>query len=185
MKCTYGLSSECLTFIRQTADDDTAKVTSWGCGERPTSWIIVAESSSLSTTSSSFRSQTAAQYTSRLPSQSFSSMPSSSGLSMGGKVGLGVGVAVGGLIILGAVASIFYRAGKRSRGNQANNRNNSAGIVPKPELEGTQRLEDGGKQVPNGERVLSVPTERAELGISGSAVELEGSSRLDSPAARC
>ncbi|KAH8728545.1 hypothetical protein GQ44DRAFT_50553 [Phaeosphaeriaceae sp. PMI808] len=116
MKCTYGPSSKCLTFIRQTADGDTAKVTSWGCGISPTIFIIVAESSSLSATSSSFSSQTAAQYSSRVPSQSSSPTSSSSGLSIGGKVGLGIGVAVGGLIILGAVAYLFYRAGTRSRG---------------------------------------------------------------------
>ncbi|KAF5603833.1 LRR receptor-like serine threonine kinase [Fusarium subglutinans] len=33
-------SSRCLYFIYQTASDDNAKLTSWGCGETPTTYII-------------------------------------------------------------------------------------------------------------------------------------------------
>lgn len=84
---------------------------------------------------------------------------------------------MGGLVILGVVASIFYRAGKRSREDRANNGDGSAGVVSKPELAGTQRLEDSGKQVLNGEGGVNgappVSTERAELDGRSSAAELE------------
>ena len=37
---TYGTASVCLHFIFQTASDDNAKITSWGCGITPTTYII-------------------------------------------------------------------------------------------------------------------------------------------------
>ncbi|KAF5712371.1 LRR receptor-like serine threonine kinase [Fusarium mundagurra] len=103
MKCTYGASSRCVYFVYQTASDDSAKLTSWGCDETPTTYIIgplQAEQTASETASTNDETD------------------SSSGLSKDATIVLAVLLPVIGLAILLAAAMLFcQRRKKRAAGN--------------------------------------------------------------------
>lgn len=96
------------------------------------------------------------------------SSSSSGGLSTGAKAGIGASCAIVGLLLLGAVGYYFYRAGKRAGGGGGGGLKTEEdadakvadakvadekvgtdeGKVFGPELEDTQRLEIGGREIP-------------------------------------
>ncbi|EWG48683.1 hypothetical protein FVEG_08377 [Fusarium verticillioides 7600] len=98
MKCTYGASSRCVYFIYQTASDDSAKLTSWGCDTRPTTYIIgplQAEQTASATASTNDKTD------------------SGSGLSKDATIAIAVVLPVIGLAILVAAAMLFIRRRKK------------------------------------------------------------------------
>ncbi|OBS22706.1 hypothetical protein FPOA_09038 [Fusarium poae] len=100
MKCTYGASSRCLYFVYQTGSEDDAKLTSWGCGETPTTYIVgplQADQTSSATATASTNNGT----------------DSSSGLSRAATIVVAVIVPVVGLAILLAAVMLFLRRRKR------------------------------------------------------------------------
>ncbi|KAF4494309.1 dual specificity catalytic domain containing [Fusarium agapanthi] len=102
MKCTYGASSRCLYFIYQTASDDNVKLTSWGCGETPTTYIIgplQVEQTAPATASTKDESD------------------SSSGRSKEATIILAVILPVVGLAILVAATILFLRRRKKRASN--------------------------------------------------------------------
>ncbi|KAF5566562.1 hypothetical protein FNAPI_1020 [Fusarium napiforme] len=102
MKCTYGASSRCVYFIYQTASDDNAKLTSWGCDTTPTTYIIgplQAEQTVSATASTTDESN------------------SSPGLSKEATIILAVILPVVGLAVLIAATILFLRRRKRRLSN--------------------------------------------------------------------
>ncbi|KAF5559007.1 dual specificity catalytic domain-containing protein [Fusarium mexicanum] len=102
MKCTYGASSRCLYFIYQTASDDNAKLTSWGCGETPTTYIVgplQVEQTASATASTKDESD------------------SSSGLSKDATIILAVILPIVGLAILVAATILLLRRRKKRTSN--------------------------------------------------------------------
>ncbi|KAF5643430.1 dual specificity catalytic domain protein [Fusarium tjaetaba] len=98
MKCAYGASSRCVYFIYQTASDDSAKLTSWGCDTTPTTYIIgplQAEQTVSATASTTDESN------------------SSSGLSKETTIILAVILPVVGLAVLIAATVLFLRRKRR------------------------------------------------------------------------
>ncbi|KAH8750675.1 hypothetical protein F5882DRAFT_445589 [Hyaloscypha sp. PMI_1271] len=118
MKCTYGLRSECITFIRQTADNDPAKVTSWGCGETPTAYIIIADVTNGSgggaaTPSSSNPSNPTTTTTHSTSTQT--STPKSDTLSTGQIAGIASSIGVLFFALLGFIINWTYQHLKHRR----------------------------------------------------------------------
>ncbi|KAM5365234.1 hypothetical protein ACJA88_012618 [Fusarium oxysporum] len=102
MKCTYGASSRCLYFIYQTASDDNSKLTSWGCGETPTTYIV---------------GPLQAEHTASATAPTNDETDSSSGLSKDATIALAVILPVVGLAILVAAAMLFIRWRKKRERN--------------------------------------------------------------------
>ncbi|KAI7759819.1 hypothetical protein LZL87_009142 [Fusarium oxysporum] len=102
MKCTYGASSRCLYFIYQTASDDNAKLTSWGCGETPTTYIV---------------GPLQAEQTASATAPTNGETGSSSGLSKDAKIAIAVILTVVGLAIFVAAAMLFLRRRKKRARN--------------------------------------------------------------------
>ncbi|KAF5640389.1 phosphatase Slingshot like [Fusarium sp. NRRL 25303] len=102
MKCTYGASSRCVYFIYQTAADDHAKITSWGCDKTPTTYII---------------GPLQAEETSSTTAAADDAKDSSSGLSKDATIILAVVIPVIGLGIVIAAAVIFLRRRKKRVAN--------------------------------------------------------------------
>ncbi|RKK83835.1 hypothetical protein BFJ71_g14768 [Fusarium oxysporum] len=102
MKCTYGASSRCLYFIYQTASDDNSKLTSWGCGETPTTYIV---------------GPLQAEHTASATAPTNDETDSSSGLSKDATIALAVILPVVGLAILVAAAMLFIRRRKKRERN--------------------------------------------------------------------
>lgn len=99
---TYGASSRCVYFIYQTAADDHAKITSWGCDKTPVTYIIgplQAEQTSSTTTAAN------------------GERDSSSGLSKDATIILAVVLPVVGLGILIAATMLFLRRRKKRVAN--------------------------------------------------------------------
>ncbi|RBA21768.1 hypothetical protein FPRO05_00117 [Fusarium proliferatum] len=102
MRCTYGASSRCVNFIYQTASDDHAKITSWGCDKTPTTYIVgplQAEQTSSTTTAAN------------------DERDSNSGLSKDATIILAVVLPVVGLGIVIAAAMLFLRRRKKRVAN--------------------------------------------------------------------
>ncbi|KAM0231271.1 hypothetical protein ACHAPO_008651 [Fusarium lateritium] len=102
MKCTYGASSRCVYFIYQTASDDAAKLTSWGCDETPITYIVGplhAEQTASATVSTNDETD------------------SSSDLSKEATIAVAVVVPIVGLTILLAAAMLFLRRRKKMASN--------------------------------------------------------------------
>ncbi|OBT66686.1 hypothetical protein VE03_03951 [Pseudogymnoascus sp. 23342-1-I1] len=119
-----------------------------------------------------------------------STSSSEAGLSTGAKAGIGAGAAIGGLLLLGAAGYFFYRAGKRSSvaaaaeagaagtgaagdGTQKDSEKDAVKVSAEafgPELEDTQRLEIGGREIPGeleaGAAGLQSVAEPVEMGMS-------------------
>ncbi|RKK42558.1 hypothetical protein BFJ66_g10471 [Fusarium oxysporum f. sp. cepae] len=104
MKCTYGASSRCLYFIYQTASDDNSKLTSWGCGETPTTYIV---------------GPLQAEHTASATAPTNDETDSSSGLSKDATIALAVILPVVGLAILVAAAMLFIRRRNKKRERNA------------------------------------------------------------------
>ncbi|EXK82737.1 hypothetical protein FOQG_13011 [Fusarium oxysporum f. sp. raphani 54005] len=102
MKCTYGASSRCLYFIYQTASDDNDKVTSWGCGETPTTYIV---------------GPLQVEQTASATAPTNDETDSNSGLSKDATIALAVILPVVGLAILVAAAMLFIRRRKKRERN--------------------------------------------------------------------
>ncbi|KAF4945622.1 hypothetical protein FGADI_11803 [Fusarium gaditjirri] len=98
MKCTYGASSRCLYFVYRTATNDNAKLTSWGCGETPTTYII---------------GPLQAEQTASATAPTNDGTDSSSGLSKDATIALAVILPVVGLAIIVAAAVLFLRRRKK------------------------------------------------------------------------
>lgn len=99
---TYGASSRCVNFIYQTASDDHAKITSWGCDKTPTTYIVgplQAEQTSSTTTAAN------------------DERDSNSGLSKDATIILAVVLPVVGLGIVIAAAMLFLRRRKKRVAN--------------------------------------------------------------------
>jgi len=92
---TYGVSSVCVTFIRQTAEYDVSKRTSWGCGTSPTIWFLMAEPTK------AIQTQTT--------SSSVSSSTISKGLSTDAIIAISVAVPIACVTILVAAALYILR----------------------------------------------------------------------------
>ncbi|KAF5670467.1 hypothetical protein FDENT_11226 [Fusarium denticulatum] len=102
MKCTYGASSRCVYFIYQTASDDNAKLTSWGCDKTPTTYIIgplQVEQTASATASTNDKTD------------------SGSGLSKDATITIAVVLPVIGLAILVAATILFLRRRKKRASN--------------------------------------------------------------------
>jgi len=199
MYSTYGEANKCVTFVRQTASDDTAKITSWGCDSTSTVYIIIAEATAAAGVSSVIASESSgvpsksattasvggssASVSSAAPSQASQSGTSSSppsGLSMGAKVGLGVGVPLGCLVLVGC-AFLVFRAGQRSKKVTPVDAMKPMAETSKPELAGTVVAGKSGAQVREGDAKNSVSsglTERAELDGSYDVAELDGQNHV-------
>ncbi|KAH7196079.1 protein-tyrosine phosphatase-like protein [Fusarium oxysporum] len=102
MKCTYGASSRCLYFIYQTASDDNDKVTSWGCGETPTTYIV---------------GPLQVEQTASATAPTNDETDSNSVLSKDATIALAVILPVVGLAILVAAAMLFIRRRKKRERN--------------------------------------------------------------------
>ncbi|KAI1023805.1 hypothetical protein LB504_005043 [Fusarium proliferatum] len=102
MKCTYGASSRCVYFIYQTAADDHAKITSWGCDTTPTTYII---------------GPLQAEETSSTTAAADEEKDSRSGLSKDATIILAVVLPVVGLGIVIAAAVMFLRRRKKRAAN--------------------------------------------------------------------
>ena len=85
----------CVTFIRQTADYDVSKRTSWGCGTSPTVWFLMAEPTKATQTQTT--------------SSSVSSGTISGGLSTDAIIAISVAVPIACIAILVAVAFYILR----------------------------------------------------------------------------
>ncbi|KAF4441422.1 dual specificity catalytic domain containing [Fusarium acutatum] len=103
MKCTYGASSRCVYFIYQTASDDNAKLTSWGCDETPTTYII---------------GPLQVEQTASATASTNDETDSSDSLSEDATIVLAVILPVVGLAILVAAALLFRRRRKKRAGNE-------------------------------------------------------------------
>ncbi|KAF6517959.1 hypothetical protein HZS61_002037 [Fusarium oxysporum f. sp. conglutinans] len=99
---TYGASSRCLYFIYQTASDDNDKVTSWGCGETPTTYIV---------------GPLQVEQTASATAPTNDETDSNSGLSKDATIALAVILPVVGLAILVAAAMLFIRRRKKRERN--------------------------------------------------------------------
>ncbi|KAH7140887.1 hypothetical protein EDB81DRAFT_900389 [Dactylonectria macrodidyma] len=119
MQCTYGASSRCVAFVRQTASDDPSKLTSWGCQETTTTYIIdpplAARTGAIGDVTSSGGSS--ATESSKSSSTSSTPSPGSSGLSTDAKIILGVLIPVLGIAVLAGVFLYFRRRKQRKRGS--------------------------------------------------------------------
>ncbi|CAJ0555018.1 Ff.00g135310.m01.CDS01 [Fusarium sp. VM40] len=105
MKCTYGASLRCLYFIYQTASDDNAKLTSWGCGETPTTYIV-----------GPLQAEQTSDHTALATAPTNDETDSSSGLSKDATIVLAVILPIVGLAILLSAAILFlWRRKKRPR----------------------------------------------------------------------
>ncbi|KAG5814607.1 hypothetical protein H9Q74_012132 [Fusarium xylarioides] len=98
MKCTYGASSRCVYFIYQTATDDNAKLTSWGCDKTPTTYII---------------GPLQVEQTASVTASTTDEPDSSDGLSNDATIAIAVVLPVVGLAILVAAAMLFLRRRKK------------------------------------------------------------------------
>lgn len=113
---TYGASSRCVAFVRQTASDDPSKLTSWGCQETTTTYII--DPPVAARTNAAVSGTTAATATSTASSATISNgsggggKSTSSGLSTDGKIILGVLLPVIGIA---ALVGLFFYLRRRNR----------------------------------------------------------------------
>jgi hypothetical protein len=114
-----------------------------------------------------------------------SSTSSSSGLSTGAKAGIGAGCAIVGLLILSAIVFYFYRARKRASIHKGEDTEDKATddkvtkdtvikdtVIFGPELEDTQRLEIGGREIP-GELDAGAPPTSEGTGLQSVAGPVE------------
>ncbi|PNP74396.1 hypothetical protein FNYG_12445 [Fusarium nygamai] len=102
MKCTYGASSRCVYFIYQTASDDSAKLTSWGCDKTPTTYII---------------GPLQVEQTASATASTIDEADSGSGLSKDATIAIAVVLPVIGLAILVAAAILSLRRRKKKTSN--------------------------------------------------------------------
>ncbi|KAH7000432.1 hypothetical protein EDB80DRAFT_895680 [Ilyonectria destructans] len=116
MQCTYGASSRCVAFVRQTASDDPSKLTSWGC--QPTTTTYIIDPPVASRTNVALSGTTAATVASTASSATISNgsggggKSASSGLSTDGKIILGVLLPVLGIT---ALVGLFFYLRRRNR----------------------------------------------------------------------
>ncbi|CAG7558812.1 unnamed protein product [Fusarium equiseti] len=106
MKCTYGASSLCVHFIYQTGFDDNAKVTSWGCGVTPTTYII-----------GPLEARQTSHHTASATAWMNDETDSNSGLSKDATIILAVVLPVLGLAILIAGVMLFIKQRKKRAHN--------------------------------------------------------------------
>ncbi|SCV48398.1 uncharacterized protein FFB14_10356 [Fusarium fujikuroi] len=99
---TYGASSRCVYFIYQTAADDHAKITSWGCDKTPTTYIV---------------GPLQAEETSSTTAAVDDERDSISGISKDAKIVLAVVLPLAGLGIIIAAAMLFLRQRKKRVAN--------------------------------------------------------------------
>ncbi|KAF4450001.1 hypothetical protein F53441_6785 [Fusarium austroafricanum] len=125
MKCTYGASSRCLYFIYQTASDDNAKLTSWGCGETPTTYIV-----------GPLQAEQTSHHTASATASTNDETDSSSGFPKDATIVLAVILPVVGLAILVAAAILFLRRRKK-RARNAISAPRRAGEGARSEMEQT------------------------------------------------
>ncbi|RFN48865.1 hypothetical protein FIE12Z_6920 [Fusarium flagelliforme] len=151
MKCTYGASSLCLHFIYQTASDDNAKVTSWGCGVTPTTYII-----------GPLQARQTSHHTASVTAPANDETHSSSGLSKDATIVLAVILPVVGLAILIAAAMLFLKRRKKRTGDVIS--------APGQDGEGTRSEMEG---VTETQPVPAIPP--YEMGDSSLRPELDGS----------
>ncbi|KAH7144319.1 hypothetical protein B0J13DRAFT_42174 [Dactylonectria estremocensis] len=116
MQCTYGASSRCVAFVRQTASDDPSKLTSWGCQETTTTYIInpplAARTGTIGDGTASGDSSATEHSTSSSTSNKSSS--GTSGLSTDAKIILGVLIPVLSIAVL-AGAFLYFRRRRQVR----------------------------------------------------------------------
>jgi LPXTG-motif cell wall-anchored protein len=103
---TYGASSRCLYFIYQTASDDNAKLTSWGCGETPTTYIV-----------GPLQVKQNSDHTALATASTDDETDSNSGLSKEAMIVLAVILPVVGLVFLLSAAILFLRRRKKRTRN--------------------------------------------------------------------
>lgn len=155
---TYGVSSRCVAFVRQTASDDPSKLTSWGC--QPTTTTYIIDPPVAARTRAAVSGTTAATVASTASSATISNASSgggksaSSGLSTDGKIILGVLLPVLGIA---ALAGLFFFLRRRNRAKpdgearseQPRDRGDTSVIPePKPPASTTGEVHE----VENGER---------------------------------
>ncbi|KAG8361160.1 hypothetical protein FVEN_g941 [Fusarium venenatum] len=99
---TYGASLRCVYFVYQTASNDEAKLTSWGCGETPTTYII---------------GPLQAEQTATATAPTNDETDSRSSLSKEATIAVAVIIPVVGLAILLAAAMLFLRRRKKRASN--------------------------------------------------------------------
>ncbi|KAI5463560.1 hypothetical protein BGZ63DRAFT_442170, partial [Mariannaea sp. PMI_226] len=158
MSCTYGSSSYCLKFVIQTAADDAAKITSWGCG--PTHTTFILEPFKATQTSTAVSTKTSEPTS------------TSSGLSHDATIILAVVLPVVFIAIL-AILAIFFLRWRKQRMME---RVNSAPVSEKVgEMQRHQLTTDGGvHEMENSEWVHEMENSQLRAELEGYEIRPDG-----------
>ncbi|KAH6896016.1 hypothetical protein B0T10DRAFT_230541, partial [Thelonectria olida] len=157
LSSTYGASSRCLQFVMQTASDDDYKITSWGCGETPATFILEPVAAARTGTVASASA-----------TESSSESSDSSGLSQGATIAIAVVIPIVVLAIVAALAVFFLRRRRRHKAQGVDGDQMSPERL-KPDMQRQMPSERGPHEMENSEWVHELENHELPAELEGQA----------------